>query len=68
MHTGLGFEVDLPIDGYDLRIPFAMRMAMNLAADSETLAGRARYRGTRVGPAVRIDEAVFSTEHDAHIT
>lgn len=68
LHTGLGFEVDLPIEGYDLRIPFAFRMAFNLANDSTVLAGRARYEGGRRGPAVQIDRAVFSTEYDAHLT
>ncbi len=70
LHTGLGFEVDLPVDGYDLRIPFALRMAINMASDSETLEGRARYEGKRLGPSQTVDleKAVYSTEFDAHLT
>lgn len=68
LHTGLGFEVDLPIDGYDLRIPFVFRVAINLFSDSETLDDRARYEGTRRGPTVVVDKATYGTEYDAHLT
>lgn len=68
LHTGLGFEVDLPIDSYDLRIPFVLRMAINLLSDGDSLDDRARYEGTRTGPTVVLDRAVYSTEFDAHLT
>lgn len=68
LHTGLGFEVDLPVDGYDLRVPFALRVAINMGSDSTTLDDRARYEGRRAGRGVRVTDAVYSTEYDAHLT
>ena len=67
LSTGLGFELDLPIEGVDLRVPFAFRLGVNLA-QGETVLDRATYSNVRgSGPARNITTAVFSTEFDAHL-
>lgn len=66
IHTGLGFEVDLPIEGLDIRVPFVFHLGVNPAA-SDDVGDKASYSGVRTGPVARVERIDFNLAFDAHV-
>lgn len=66
IHTGLGFEVDLPIEGFDLRVPFVFHLGINPAA-SDDVGDKADYSGRRVGRFAKVERVDFNLAFDAHV-
>jgi len=66
LHTGLGFELDLPIEGIDLRVPFVFHLGLN-PASSDDVGDKAEYGGRRVGNTAIVERVDFNLEFDAHV-
>jgi hypothetical protein len=66
VHGGLGFELDLPIEGIDLRVPFVFHLGFDPAARDD-LRDKATYGGRRAGPTAIVERVDFDLAYDAHV-